>query len=77
MTRAEEFRKIKNQVCTAATEIFGDFKSDFIVVKDKSETEVRQYLQDTLESHHLSPATHNVDKYVFIAELFGDTIIKR
>lgn len=75
MTRAEEFRKTKMQICNTASEIFGDFKSDFIVVKDKSENEVRQYLQDELESHHLSPA--NVDKYVFIAELFGDTIIKR
>lgn len=75
MSRAEEFRMVKSQVCKAASTIFGDFTSDFIVVKDKSENEVRQYLQDELNNNHLSPA--NVDKYVFIAELFGDTIIKR
>ena len=74
MTRAEEFRKTKKQICDSASKIFGDFNSDFIVVKNKSEDEVRQYLQDELQSHHLSPS---VDKYVFIAELFGDTIIKR
>lgn len=74
-TRAEEFRKVKSQICDAVSRIFGDFTSDFVVVKDKSEEEVRQYLQDELASNHLSPA--NVDKYVYIAELFGDTIIKR
>ena len=73
-TRAELFRKHKAEVCAVAESIFGNFDSDFITIKNRNEEEVRSYLENGLKSAGLNL---NTDKYVYIAEVCGDVIIKR
>lgn len=73
-TRAEIYRKNKKSVCDVVESIFGKFNSDFISVKNRNEEEVRSYLKNGTESKGLDVA---IDKYLYIAEVGSDVIIKR
>lgn len=72
--KSNNSRDKHEEVCQVIEDIFTPFNGEFIGVKDKSESEVRKYINDALEQHGLKNI--NLDYYVYIAETNGTTIIK-
>lgn len=70
-----DYSSTKDRICDAIESVFNKFDNDFINVKGKGEREVRQYINDTLYDEGIMNI--NIDNYVYIFEVNGDTIIKR
>lgn len=69
-----EYSKMRKDVCSAVTELYGDFKRDYILAKNVTEKEVH----DTISQKLPSLSDYNdVERYIFISGMNGNTIIKR
>ncbi len=71
----KSFDDMHDEICHIIEDIFTPFNGEFIGVKDKSESEVRRYINDAMERHNIKNV--DIDRYVYIAEANGVTIIKK
>lgn len=69
-----EYAEKHNEVCKAVTDLYGDFKRDFILASDSSEKDVRNQICERLSN---SVNCNDVERYIFVSEINGSTIIKK
>ena len=69
-----EYAEKHNAVCKAVTDLYGDFKRDFVLASDSSEKDVRNQICERLSN---SVNCNDVERYIFVSEINGSTIIKK